>query len=407
MADFYGSHFEYAGKDSRDRHLMFARIDTGDFDMLSGDIEGVTVFNKKNKKRYLVDDDYTDSPISTEVEIVRDDDEAIPQEDRKAIEKWLFNRSAYQKLYFDKTDDCDHYYNEPVFESFLEIGIPSGGMDVHDAGDENDIYTWSEDIDMFTQAVQTKIGHLYNEDFELYVDGFDEPMQRYKNNVNMFLPGVNDIVVYTLNCDPVPDTFTPIDPANDFVRFIIDEDDGYIGIQSSFDNSGGSFDFGTMTDMVHAKRWYMNCRFVNAHKIEGNGGVMGYSATLEADSGYMWMDEEVSFNLTNAANGESVVVSLDSAIDDYTYPLVTVKMNNSGGSFTIANESDSPSRFTQFENLGQAATVVFGGDENYVSDYYDKFTGYKFVRLLDGDNTIAVHGNVNEIKFKYAHRKFM
>ena len=408
MADFYGYHFKYAGIDSRDKHLMFARIDRGDFDMLSGEIEGITVFNKKNKKRYLVDDDYSGSPISTEVEIVRDDDEAIPQEDRKAIEKWLFNRSAYQKLYFDAADDCDGEYNIPVFESFLAIRTEDMHVFSEIAGD---LCGWGAEISLFTPALQAKIGRLYNENFELYVDGFSEPMQKH-------ILDFYDAAVYTLNCDSVPGTYSPVDPTKDFVRLIIGEEDDYIGIESSWDNSGGTFDFGLMT-MTNPKRWYMNCRFVNAHKIEGNGGVVGYSATLEADSGYMWMDEEVSFNLTDAANGESVTVSLDSAIDDYTYPLVTVKMGSSaGGDFTIVNQTDSRSRQTKFEGISAGATVVFGGDENYVSSYttndpnaeysyYPKFVGCKFVRLCDGDNILTVTGNVSEIKFNYAHRKFM
>ena len=70
MADIYGSHFEYGGISSRQHSLIIANVDTGRMAQLGGTKEGVTIFSKSAKKRYLVDDDYTNSPISFDIEIV-------------------------------------------------------------------------------------------------------------------------------------------------------------------------------------------------------------------------------------------------------------------------------------------------------------------------------------------------
>lgn len=106
MADIYGSHFEYAGVSSRLYGLIIANVQTNRFTQMSGSIEGHTVFNRVSKKRHLIDDDYTNFPVSYEVDIVSDNERGIELNMRREIEKWLFNKHDYRKFYLDITDDC-------------------------------------------------------------------------------------------------------------------------------------------------------------------------------------------------------------------------------------------------------------------------------------------------------------
>lgn len=275
MADIYGSHFEYASKSSREFGLIIAAVEESRMAKRAGDIEGVTIFNKVAQKRYLIDDDITNSPISFNVEILSVDMMPIDFVERRKIEKWLFNRHDYRKLYIDMADD------------------------------------------------------------------------------------------------PCCETYEVIDGA--------------------------------------IKRNYLNCRFINAEKLEYEGGVVGYKAVLEADSAMFWQDtitktvQVLSIDPSMTAN---ISVTLDTDIDDYTYPKVTISVGGYGGDVTIINHSDDSSRLTKFVDLPPLAVITMRGDINYVSgQYYEKFYKSNFVRLLDGVNNLAVTGDVASITIEYQNRR--
>lgn len=158
-------------------------------------------------------------------------------------------------------------------------------------------------------------------------------------------------------------------------------------------------------------RNYLNCRFVNPEKLEGNGGVIGYKVRLEADSNMFWQDaitKEFSVNNGAADVSTTVVVDVDSDFQEYIYPKVTITMGGAGGDITIVNNSDDSTRQTKFIAMSPYASVVMKGELNYVSgEYYEKFSGRNFIRLLDGANRFMVLGDIDTIKFEYSARRLM
>lgn len=278
MADIYGSHFEYAGISSRLYSLIIVNINTSRMVQMSGSSESITFFDKKNKKNYLVDTDYSNSPVTFDIEIINDNERCLEPEERKKIEKWLFGRREYRKLYFDIPDD----YHRDMYE--------------------------------------------------------------------------------------------------------IQED--------------GTF-----------KRLYLNCRFLNPEKIEYNGGIVGYKVTVETDSNMFWQDTTTEvYELDNpTADSSSVIsVNIDTDIDDYVYPKVTITMGDVGGNVIIANNTDNSERYTKFEGLSKYASINMNGELNYVNgEYYTLFALRNFIRLLDGENKLTIMGNVKTIKIEYSARRFM
>ena len=277
MADIYGSHFEYAGISSRRYGLIIANVETRRFSQVSGSIEGKTVFNRSSKRRYLIDDDYSDFPVSYEIDIVTDNERGIELYERREIEKWLFNKHDYRKLYLDIADDC-------FGETYEIIG----------------------------------------------------------------------------------------------------------GLQ---------------------KQLYMNCRFINPERLEYNGGIIGYRVTLEVDSGLWWQDAtEQMFDIDNeaASSTSNFVVDVDTDLDDYTYPKVTITMGDLGGDVIITNVTDDNTRITKFVGLSANTTVILNGEINYVSGQnYLKFDSRNFPRLLDGKNNFTVLGNVASISFEFNNRRML
>lgn len=105
--DLSGSYFEYNGTTSRKYGLIFAHVNTEEFEQLNGEIESVVIFNKKGKRNYFIGESFEDSPIKFEAEIITDNDSVIDRFMRREIEKWLFHQHTYCKLYTDM--DCDTY----------------------------------------------------------------------------------------------------------------------------------------------------------------------------------------------------------------------------------------------------------------------------------------------------------
>lgn len=101
-----GCHFIYGAFDSRTYGLYFAHLDTSEYMSLSGEIESSYLFNERNKKSYVIGDDYENSPVSFDAEIISDDLTAISKQNRRLIEKALFNRPKFQKLSVYQDEDC-------------------------------------------------------------------------------------------------------------------------------------------------------------------------------------------------------------------------------------------------------------------------------------------------------------
>lgn len=100
-----GCHFQYGDFNSREYGLIFAHCDTSSYDRLMGEVSASTLFNKRNGVQYILNDSFEDSPISFEAEVVADNFIAIPLQKRRTIEKMLFNKPDYRKLYVDIDDD--------------------------------------------------------------------------------------------------------------------------------------------------------------------------------------------------------------------------------------------------------------------------------------------------------------
>ena len=158
-------------------------------------------------------------------------------------------------------------------------------------------------------------------------------------------------------------------------------------------------------------RSYLNCRLVNPEKLEYNGGVVGYKATLEADSDMFWQDAITKQYIINSASKDTnanITIDIDTDSTGYIYPKVKITMGTSGGDIIICNHSDDSTRFTEFVNVSPGATITMNSEINYISGhYYEKFSNRNFIRLLDGENKLTIRGNVSMIEFEYSARRMM
>ena len=158
-------------------------------------------------------------------------------------------------------------------------------------------------------------------------------------------------------------------------------------------------------------QYYLNCRFINPEKILGNGGVAGFKATMECDSHLMWQDAiSQTFNIGNTAASDSDVISLvvNSDMNEYVYPTVSITMAAAGGDIYITNNTDSATRITSFKSLTGEIVFTINSEINYISgNNYMKFYDKNFPRLLPGTNAIGIVGAISSITFTWENRKYL
>lgn len=158
------------------------------------------------------------------------------------------------------------------------------------------------------------------------------------------------------------------------------------------------------------KRMYLNCRFVNPEIIEGDGGIIGYKFSVECDSRMAWQDP-ISIK-TECDGGAGFVgelcVEVDTDSEEYTYPVVTVRIGDIGGDVCLTNKSDDINRCTKFAGIDPGVELVINSAFNYVSgNNYEHFTDRHFPRLLDGENMILISGDIVSIEIKWQNMRYL
>ena len=157
------------------------------------------------------------------------------------------------------------------------------------------------------------------------------------------------------------------------------------------------------------KRLYLNCRFINPEKLEYNGGIVGFKFTIECDTN-MAYQEPVTITQTFVGTevNKTVVVDVDTDTADFTYPKVIIQTGTLGGNIQIVNQDDSSSRITSFITVPPLSQIIMHGKTNFISgNYYEKFCHKNFIRLLDGENTFSIDGNVTSISFEWQNMRYL
>lgn len=101
--NFNSKHFIYDGINSRRYGLQFLHIDTEPLKKVSGTPTYQKNFYNNKKSNSIIGIVWDESPINTEVEFISE--KPISKKEKREIEKWLFNRSQYCKLYIDARED--------------------------------------------------------------------------------------------------------------------------------------------------------------------------------------------------------------------------------------------------------------------------------------------------------------
>ena len=272
--NIYGCHFTYSGIDSNTYSLIIANVNTSIDNRSAGSVNGEYLYRKSDKTFKLLGDSYRESQMVFDVDVVTEDGSVMPNATRRAVEKWLFNKQTFRKLYINENDD------------------------------------------------------------------------------------------------PLSETSEMIDGQK--------------------------------------KRLYMMCRFINPIKIDTGCGVVGYSATIECDSGLLWQDAiTYTYTAVDESSSGSFTITVDTDINDYTYPEVVITTLSGCEQFSITNQTDGQYRATSFTGMTGQDVIRMNGALGFVDrNHYGYFTGLNFIRLLDGENVFTYNGDIASISFTWSNRRF-
>ncbi len=153
---------------------------------------------------------------------------------------------------------------------------------------------------------------------------------------------------------------------------------------------------------------YINCIFINPERIEVVGGIAGFKFTIVTDSVMAWEEEQAQTFTSETIENDTVIVKVDSDMDEYIYHEVAFTIGNTGGDISLYNNTDDPTRITGFTALPPSIMFTMECDVNQItSDAYSYFTDMNFIRLKNGENEFVLDGDIQSISFTFKNRKYI
>ena len=386
MINLYGIHFEYNYISSRKYNLIIANLSTERMTKIAGDKSGHFVLNKAMKSRYLVDDDYSDSNLTFEIEIVTCDDRAIEMHELREIETWLFTNSTFHKLFVDIADDKygetyemldgiqKRLYFNCRFVNAEKIEGNGGVIGFKCTMETDGMMLWQEPI---------SVQFAFEDPVEVEVSGEIKTYRRGDVNFDGKVTAEDAQMV-----------------ENEYMRILS-------GFPPEFDevqNAVADIDENNIIDMNDAQLILM--------------AYITDLANLPVDTGTVVIDG-TEYELSG--DERLATIDVDSDIDGYTYPSVQLFFGNPPQGFTtcdveIINGTDSNDRSTILSDIAPNSIITIDGETRSVllgnsssgTSAYDKMTNKHFPRLVNGENQIIIKSaSLREIKFEWQNRRYL
>lgn len=418
--NLYECHFEYDGKFSRDFGLIIANIDTSRFMPITGFKSGSFLYNRKQKCRELMGDSYEDSSLSIELEIVTCGTKHLEKRTVREIEKWLFQNSTFKPMYIDMEDDPYGETYELICGEFKRLYFNCRFIEPEKIESHGGIIGFKCKMETDSMMLwQQRLYYLYRlqPKCEIVHDG----------NARHLIPGdidndgeisLGDAQMILRVATLLSGGFTPESIKNGDLKNYLENrkrrsveayeiDDAFkmcdLGYDTQKEQAGIDPDIDLGDAMV-------------ALNIYTNG------------LGQKPVDIPESMTIYDPTEGEysdgMIVVNVDSDIDGYIYPEITITTGSNTGQdgkiigdvvlenlddHTIDSNGDILQRCFTMHGLNPITTYTLKCDINYIDPptAYSKISSPNFIRLVSGDNRIRINGDVTMIGFSWQNRRFI
>lgn len=424
MLNLYECHFQYNDVYSRDYGLIIANIETSRFMPIVGAKKGEFLFNRKQKATELMGDNYEDTPLSIEIEIVTCNSDPLDLRTIREVERWLFQNSKFRPLFIDMDDDPYGETYELINGDFKRLYLNCRFMNPEKIESRGGIIgfkcTLETDSMMMWQEPQT------------YAFAIGDPIYTGTQSDSRQL---HPLDIDGNGCIDVADAQTLLQvythqavlgrppewiKENIIAPFLESQPNS----KNSVDDAYKMCDFDYNADMyerdedpnitVDAAAIALSI-YVSHIVGERLGTFDKYDLTV-IDSKVI----EVTDPSTGEYLGAQIELDVDSDIDGYIYPEIEITMCSDGNGraeVSIKNETDkcidkngdeyTPEFKLTTSNAGNM--VILSSQTNYIEpvSYYNDITKHNFPRLVSGKNIITVSSNVRNISFTWQNRRFL
>jgi hypothetical protein len=387
VVEIYGKHFIYNDIYSSKYGLIIATVDTQRMVAVSGRKEGSFVYNRALKRRHLIGDDYQNSSLSFEIDIVTCDGHALTLQEVREAEKWLFVDSTFKKLYIDPADDEFGETYELVYGVQKYLYFNCRFLYAEKLEYNGGVVGWRCTLETDSLLMwQDQCGVTYDLTIPVYVYEQGEQKRLLRGDVDF------DGWVTAYDASMVLTEFTMI----------------MAGYPPSF-----TAEQQAVADM------------------DGDGEITAYDATMILKmftmdiigypSEYEWITFDDGRPPIEVVTGTEVCeADVDSDIDGYTYPTITIYSGIVGGTIKLWNYDDDENRITEFQNVGASQMIVIDSSVSMISSnaeepdalsvrsaMYEKMTKRNFPRLVNGLNRLGVSGDVARVSIAWNNRRYM
>lgn len=138
--------------------------------------------------------------------------------------------------------------------------------------------------------------------------------------------------------------------------------------------------------------YYYMCKFKSVSEISVNGYCVGFKMTAVFDSPYQYgIPTTLELTSGNYQEKEFTIVNKSDFSDEYIYPVIKFRLNNTGA-ISIINTTDDEDRVFEISDVsaGNEITVdndlkIISGDSAYLSNFSNKW-----LRLKKGENKLKI-----------------
>jgi phage-related protein len=151
---------------------------------------------------------------------------------------------------------------------------------------------------------------------------------------------------------------------------------------------------------------YFNCLITNTRIHRVGNKIHGLRFHVACDSQWAWgFDQYKLYNYAVAPLHTAFSIYNQSDHAEYLFPLVTFKMNSSGGAFNLRNNSDDTNRLITVSGLSANETITIDNDLKIITSSLNLNRvgnfNKKWIRLVPGTNNLVVTGSISSLRFDY------
>lgn len=151
---------------------------------------------------------------------------------------------------------------------------------------------------------------------------------------------------------------------------------------------------------------YFNGSFIQPKIIRVGNIIRGFDATFLCDAPWGWTYPQIlSYNYPDDVTSTSFNFYNDTDNDFYSFPQLSFTVANVGGSISLTNLTDDPTRVFQFTGLQGNEILTVDNDLQIITSStglrrLSNFN-YNFFRLIKGLNQISLNANINQLDMTY------